>query len=57
MAPKLSAHQDAILNGPLFKRVETLYQQRDQPDSTKNQSGWSNYYKDFVRAGIKLGRG
>jgi peptidyl-dipeptidase Dcp len=30
MAPKLSAHQDAVyLNGPLFKRIEKLYNERD----------------------------
>jgi peptidyl-dipeptidase Dcp len=29
MAPKQSAHQDAIfLNAPLFKRVETIYNDR-----------------------------
>jgi peptidyl-dipeptidase Dcp len=56
MAPKLSAHQDAIyLNGPLFKRVETLYQQRDQL-GLDEESKWlvERYYKDFVRAGAKL---
>nr|MBA3650196.1 dipeptidyl carboxypeptidase II [Chthoniobacterales bacterium] len=31
MAPKLSAHQDAIhLNGPLFKRIEKLYNDREK---------------------------
>ena len=56
MAPKLSAQQDAIyLNGPLFKRVETLYNNRAKlgldPEST-----WliERYYKDFVRAGAQL---
>jgi peptidyl-dipeptidase Dcp len=56
MAPKLSAHQDAIfLNGPLFKRVESLYQQRDQL-GLDEESKWlvERYYKDFVRAGAKL---
>ena len=56
MAPKLSAQQDAIyLNDPLFKRVETLYNDRAKlgldPEST-----WliERYYKDFVRAGARL---
>ncbi len=56
MAPKLSAHQDAIsLNGPLFKRVETIYNQRDQLN-LDDESKWlvERYYKDFVRAGAKL---
>jgi peptidyl-dipeptidase Dcp len=56
MAPKLSAHQDAIfLNGPLFKRVEALYQHRDQL-GLDEESKWliERYYKDFVRAGAKL---
>ena len=31
MAPKLSAHSDQILlNGKLFHRVKTIYEQRDQ---------------------------
>jgi peptidyl-dipeptidase Dcp len=56
MAPKLSAQQDAIyLNGPLFKRVETLYQERNQL-GLDEESKWliERYYKDFVRAGAKL---
>src|SRR6476646_232522 len=56
MAPKLSAHRDAIfLNGPLFKRVETLYNQRNQL-GLDEESKWlvERYYKDFVRAGAKL---
>jgi peptidyl-dipeptidase Dcp len=56
MAPKLSAHQDAIfLNGPLFKRVETLYRQRDKL-GLDEEGKWlvERYYKDFVRAGAKL---
>ncbi len=56
MAPKLSAHRDAIyLNGPLFKRVETLYNKRDQL-GLDEESKWlvERYYKDFVRAGAKL---
>ncbi|MDQ3199055.1 MAG: M3 family metallopeptidase [Verrucomicrobiota bacterium] len=56
MSPKLSAHQDAIyLNGPLFKRIETLYNKRDQL-GLDEESQWliERYYKDFVRAGAKL---
>ncbi|MBA3543372.1 MAG: M3 family metallopeptidase [Chthoniobacterales bacterium] len=56
MAPKLSAHQDAIfLNGPLFQRVEKLYTDRDKL-GLDDESKWlvERYYKDFVRAGAKL---
>ncbi len=56
MAPKLSAHRDAILlNGPLFDRIKTLHEQRDgmelDPESYRliNET-----YKDFVRAGALL---
>ena len=56
MAPKLSAQQDAIyLNGPLFKRVETLYNDRAKL-GLDEESNWliERYYKDFVRAGAQL---
>jgi peptidyl-dipeptidase Dcp len=56
MAPKLSAHQDAIfLNGPLFKRVQTLYDTREKL-GLDEESKWliDRYYKDFVRAGARL---
>ena len=56
MAPKLSAHEDAIfLNGPLFKRIETLYNDRAKL-GLDEESTWliERYYKDFVRAGAKL---
>ena len=56
MAPKLSAQQDAIyLNGPLFKRVETLYNNRAKL-GLDAESTWliERYYKDFVRAGAQL---
>src|SRR4029434_1918724 len=56
MAPKLSAQQDAIyLNGPLFKRVETLYNDRAKL-GLDAESTWliERYYKDFVRAGAQL---
>jgi peptidyl-dipeptidase Dcp len=56
MAPKLSAHRDAIhLNGKLFARIKELYDNRDKlgldPDSAYLLE---RYYKDFVRAGAKL---
>src|ERR1700726_4865732 len=56
MAPKLSAHRDAIhLNGKLFARVQQLYDNRDKlgldPESAYLLE---RYYKDFVRAGAKL---
>ena len=55
-APKLAAHQDAIyLNGKLFQRVETIYNQRDtlklDPESARLVEV---IYKDFVHAGAKL---
>jgi len=66
MAPKLSAHRDAIhLNGKLFARVRELYDNRDK-FAAANPSGGGlgldpesaylleRYYKDFVRAGAKL---
>src|SRR5437588_3741198 len=56
MAPKLSAHRDAIhLNGKLFARVQALYDKRGSlgldPESAYLLE---RYYKDFVRAGAKL---
>src|SRR5262249_46333770 len=56
MAPKLSAHRDAIhLNGKLFARIQYLYDNRDKlgldPESAYLLE---RYYKDFVRAGAKL---
>jgi peptidyl-dipeptidase Dcp len=56
MAPKLSAHRDAIhLNGKLFSRIQQLYDGRDKlgldPESAYLLE---RYYKDFVRAGAKL---
>jgi len=56
LSPKLAAHQDAIrLNGPLFVRIQSLYEQRDtlglDPES---KFLLQRYHKDFVRAGAKL---
>jgi peptidyl-dipeptidase Dcp len=56
MAPKLAAHEDAIhLNGPLFARVQAIYNDRDKLGFDA-ESHWliERYYKDFVRAGAKL---
>ncbi|MGI9088518.1 MAG: M3 family metallopeptidase [Chthoniobacterales bacterium] len=56
MAPKLSAHQDAIhLNAALFARIKSLYDQREQL-KLDPESAWllERYYKDFVRAGALL---
>src|SRR5260370_34257258 len=66
MAPKLSAHRDAIyLNSKLFARIKELYYNRDKVAAANPPGGglWldpesadllERYYKDFVRAGAKL---
>ncbi|MEP6602975.1 MAG: M3 family metallopeptidase [Spartobacteria bacterium] len=56
MAPKLSAHRDAIhLNGKLFARVQELYSNRDKLGLDAESSYLlERYDKDFVRAGAKL---
>ncbi|UTA48955.1 M3 family metallopeptidase [Simiduia sp. 21SJ11W-1] len=56
IAPKLSAHNDAILlNNTLFKRVKAIYDKRTQlnldPESLRLVE---IYYRDFVRAGANL---
>ncbi len=56
MAPRLSAQQDAIhMNGPLFARIQSLYDARDRlgldPESKRLLE---RYHKDFVRAGARL---
>src|ERR1700682_5013339 len=56
MAPKFSAHTDAIrLNGPLFARIEALYNDREK-SGLDAESKWllERYYKDVVRAGARL---
>jgi len=55
-APKLAEHQDAIvMNDKLFKRIETIYEQRDSlkldPESKRLVEVT---YKNFVRGGAKL---
>src|SRR5881396_2270964 len=56
MAPKLSAHRDAIhLNSKLFARIQDLYSNRDKLGLDPESSYLlERYYKDFVRAGAKL---
>jgi peptidyl-dipeptidase Dcp len=56
MAPKLSAHRDEIfLNGPLFARVKTIYDNREKLGlDPESKYLVERYYKDFVRAGAKL---
>ncbi|MEO6819468.1 MAG: peptidyl-dipeptidase Dcp [Ginsengibacter sp.] len=56
VAPKMAAHQDAIyLNTKLFKRVEQLYNQRNElkldPESLRLVE---YYYQQFVLAGAML---
>lgn len=55
-APKLSAHQDAIsLNGALFERIESLYQQREELDlDSESLRLLERYHTDFVRSGAQL---
>lgn len=56
MAPKLSAHSDQILlNGKLFQRVKSIYEQRFQLGlEAESQRLVEKYYNDFIRAGANL---
>lgn len=56
MAPKLSAHADAIyLNAKLFKRVADLYQRRSTLGlDAESRRLLERYHTNFVRAGAKL---
>jgi peptidyl-dipeptidase Dcp len=57
MAPELAATNDAMfLNTDLFKRVETIYNQRSQLklDAESNRLV-EYYYQKFILAGVKLG--
>lgn len=56
LAPKLSAHRDGtVLNGKLFARISSLYDQRDKLGlDAEGVRLVERYYKDFVRAGAKL---
>ncbi|HKV98150.1 MAG TPA: peptidyl-dipeptidase Dcp [Gammaproteobacteria bacterium] len=56
VAPKLAANQDAILlNAKLFKRVETIYNERDRL-KLDPESRWlvHYYHQQFVLAGARL---
>ena len=55
-APKLAAHEDKImLNPKLFKRIETLYDQRHSLNLNAEQLRLvERYQENFVRAGAKL---
>ncbi len=57
MAPKLSAQEDAIrLNAALFRRIEQLYAERERLGlDAESKRLVERYYKDFVRAGARLG--
>ncbi|PZO10964.1 MAG: dipeptidyl carboxypeptidase II [Lysobacteraceae bacterium] len=56
MAPKFSAHQDAILlDGKLFARIKQLYDGRDQLGlDAESLRLLERYHTDFVRAGANL---
>lgn len=56
MAPKLSAHSDAILlSDALFARVKAVYDARAALDlDDESRRLVEEYYADFVRAGAKL---
>ncbi len=56
IAPELAAHYDNIsMNPKLFKRVNEVYQQKDQLNLTNEQKKLlEEKYKMFVRSGIAL---
>ena len=56
MAPKLAAHQDAILlDSALFARVDALYRRRDSLGlDAESAQLLDRYDKQFVRAGARL---
>ena len=59
IAPKLSAHQDAItLNPALFARIKTLHEKRNSLALT-TEDAWllDKYYRDFLFAGAHLTQG
>ena len=56
IAPKLSAHQDAItLNPALFSRIKALHEKKESL-SLSSEDSWllDKYYRDFVYAGAHL---
>ena len=56
MSPKLSAHFDEIsLNPELFKRIKSVYENRDKFDLTDEEKYLlENHYKELVRNGANL---
>jgi peptidyl-dipeptidase Dcp len=56
MAPKLAAHEDAILlDSALFARVDAVYRQRSTlPEGSEARQLLERYYTRFVRAGARL---
>ncbi len=56
IAPKLAQHSDGIyLDGPLFARVKTLYDQRDTLDLDPESARLlDRYHTMFIRAGAQL---
>ncbi len=56
MAPRLSAHQDAIsMNPKLFARVKAVYDQRETLGLTGEQLYLlENLYKGYIRSGVNL---
>ncbi len=56
MAPKMSAHEDAIyLDAALFGRIAAIYEQRAELDlDVESTHLLELYYKRFVHAGAKL---
>lgn len=56
MAPKLAAHNDAILlDAQLFARVQAVYEQRESLDlDAESKRVVERYQRDFVRAGARL---
>ena len=58
LAPKLSAHQDAVfLNAKLFQRISSLVNQKVRLHlDAESERLLDRYYTDFVRAGARLSR-
>lgn len=56
MAPKLSAHSDAVmLNGKLFMRIQALYERRENLGlDLESRYLLQRYHTDFMRAGAAL---
>ncbi len=56
ISPMLAAHKDEInLNGRLFDRVKTVYENRDKFNlNTEQNILLDKYYKNFIRGGANL---